>query len=233
MARKNNSPFQLLYNKPPTLLHLKSFGCLAFASTLHVHRTKFDSRARKTVFLGFRNGTKGYLLYDLHSHEFVISRNVIFYETTFPLHIPSPPQTTPPPPHIDLPEPDLEPLIPPPTTTPPLPYVSPPTNPTTNPSPPLETAPLRQSTRTSRPPSYLKDYHCNLLTNHSTTTVTSNDHLFPLYGQPLTLWTYVRLTLLFLVIGDSLPVLFITRFGELPLSTKLVICYHFTNATSS
>lgn len=100
LARKNNSPFQLLYNKPPTLLHLKSFGCLAFASTLHAHHTKFDSRARKTVFLGFRNGTKGYLLYDLHSHEFVISCNVIFYETTFPLHIPSPPQTTPPPPTL-------------------------------------------------------------------------------------------------------------------------------------
>lgn len=126
---KNKSPFQLLYNKSPTLLHLKSFGCLAFVYTLHAYRTKFDSRARKTVFLGFRNGTKGYLLYDLNSREFVISRNAIFYETAFPLHIPSPPQTTSP--HIDLLEPYPELLIPPPTTTPLLPYDSSMTEPKT------------------------------------------------------------------------------------------------------
>lgn len=53
---KNNSPFQLLYNKPYNLLHLKTFGCLLFASNLIAHRTRFDTYAKKTFFLGFQNG---------------------------------------------------------------------------------------------------------------------------------------------------------------------------------
>lgn len=83
---KNNSPFQFLYNKPPNLLDLKNFGCLLFASNLIAHRTKFDTCAQKTFFLGFQNGEKGYLLYNMHSHDFLVSRNAIFYEEVFPFH---------------------------------------------------------------------------------------------------------------------------------------------------
>ncbi|PNX74277.1 retrovirus-related Pol polyprotein from transposon TNT 1-94 [Trifolium pratense] len=78
-------PYELLYKKPPSLVHLKVFGCLSYATTLQAHRTKFDSRARKAIFLGFKDGTKGYILYDLSSHDIFVSRNVVFYETYFPL----------------------------------------------------------------------------------------------------------------------------------------------------
>lgn len=63
---------------------LKVFGSLAFASTLNVHRTKLESRARKCVFLGYKNGMKGVVLYDIHSHSILISRNVIHHEHIFP-----------------------------------------------------------------------------------------------------------------------------------------------------
>jgi len=75
----------MLYLKSPTYLDLKTFGCLSVASTPDVNRNKLDPRARKCVFIGFKNEIKGYILLDLKSREiFIISRNALFYETIFP-----------------------------------------------------------------------------------------------------------------------------------------------------
>jgi len=45
---------------------------------------KFDAKARKFVYLGIRTGVKGHLLFDLTTRELIVSRDVIFYENTFP-----------------------------------------------------------------------------------------------------------------------------------------------------
>ncbi|GJV23047.1 hypothetical protein Tco_1375742 [Tanacetum coccineum] len=42
------SPYDLVYNKPPSLKHLRSFGCLAYATILNSH-DKFGSRSEKVL----------------------------------------------------------------------------------------------------------------------------------------------------------------------------------------
>jgi len=68
---------------------VKTFVCLAYVTTLYNVITKFDNRAKKFVFLGYRQGTKGYLICDTTSQNFLVSRNVIFYfyENVFPFSV--------------------------------------------------------------------------------------------------------------------------------------------------
>nr|GMD93365.1 uncharacterized protein LOC109150247 [Ipomoea batatas] len=83
VAINQQIPYQVLLKKVPQYQHLKVFGCLAYAATLGP-KSKFDARAKKCIFLGYGNGTKGYKLYDLCSKVVFLSKDVVFYENTFP-----------------------------------------------------------------------------------------------------------------------------------------------------
>ncbi|GKD77804.1 ribonuclease H-like domain-containing protein [Tanacetum coccineum] len=67
------SPYDLVYNKPPSLKHLRSFGCLAYATILNSHE-KFGSRSEKCVLVGYSNSKKGYKLWSLDNKQIIYSR---------------------------------------------------------------------------------------------------------------------------------------------------------------
>ncbi|PKU72844.1 Retrovirus-related Pol polyprotein from transposon TNT 1-94 [Dendrobium catenatum] len=73
------TPQELWKGKPPSLTHLRVFGCLAYP---HQNKGKLEPRSIKCVFLGYPTGVKGYRLWDLSSPgvKTIISRDVIFNE---------------------------------------------------------------------------------------------------------------------------------------------------------
>ncbi|KAK2454457.1 putative mitochondrial protein [Trifolium repens] len=193
LVLKNKSPYFLLYQNEPDMLSLKVFGSLAFASTLHCHRTKLDLRARKCLFLGYKTGVKGAVLFDILNKTIFVSRDVTHHEHIFPYHstslkvpwdyntsnVPSThiPTTTDDVTLVDQsPSPlcDTLPISEPTSvpTSPILPHVTTPDSTTASPSPlqPVFTtppsdfiSPSSRPIRQRRAPLHLSDYVCNTL----------------------------------------------------------------------
>ena len=86
----NISPYEKLYGEPPTLSHLKSFGCLCFVSTLKHNRSKFHSRADISIFIGYFLSEKAYKIYNPKTNFVIFSRDVTFHEHHFPYHSTTP-----------------------------------------------------------------------------------------------------------------------------------------------
>ena len=78
------TPYEKLLGHPLAYDHLRVFGYLCFASTLHRNMTKFNPRAKACIFLGYPFGSKGYKLYDFSTKSCFISRDVVFRESFFP-----------------------------------------------------------------------------------------------------------------------------------------------------
>lgn len=78
------TPYDMLFNKPPSYNILRVFGCLCFVKNQSRMIDKFRSRTRKCIFVGYPYGKKGWRLYDLENKDFFVSRDVIFCEDKFP-----------------------------------------------------------------------------------------------------------------------------------------------------
>ena len=81
---KGSSPYQVLYGEEPQYNHLRVFGSLCYTHLRSRDKDKFGSRSRKCIFVGYPFGQKGWKVYDVDKKEFLISRDVVFYEDKFP-----------------------------------------------------------------------------------------------------------------------------------------------------
>ena len=74
----NKTPYDVLFNVPPSYDSLRVFGCLCYARNPKSMKDKFMSRSRKCIFVGYLQGKKGWKLYDLETCEYFVSRDVKF-----------------------------------------------------------------------------------------------------------------------------------------------------------
>eukprot|EP00253_Pinus_taeda_P021352 PITA_21352 len=81
-AIRNNTPYESWYGHVPSVKHLRIFGSTCYALIPKVHRNKLGARSCKCIFLGYLNTSKAYRLYDEENRKFVISRDVIFLESS-------------------------------------------------------------------------------------------------------------------------------------------------------
>jgi hypothetical protein len=67
----------------PSLQHLRVFGCDAYIHVLKENRSKLDKKDEKCIFIDYKDGVKGYNLWNLETKKIVYSRDVVFREVKY------------------------------------------------------------------------------------------------------------------------------------------------------
>jgi hypothetical protein len=79
-ALDDKTPHEVWSGKKPSLQHLRVFGCDAYVHVPKENRSKMDNKAEKCIFIGYKDGVKGYKLWSLETKKTVYSRDVVFRE---------------------------------------------------------------------------------------------------------------------------------------------------------
>ena len=91
---KNRSPTKVLPNmtpqeawtgEKPDLSHLRVFGCKALVKIPDNNRKKWDSKSKEYIFVGYCEESKGYRMLHPVTKKFTRSRDVVFFESQFPV----------------------------------------------------------------------------------------------------------------------------------------------------
>jgi hypothetical protein len=60
----DKTPHEAWTSKKPSLVHLKVFGCDAYVHVPKEKRSKLDNKVEKCIFIGYKDGVKGYKLWN-------------------------------------------------------------------------------------------------------------------------------------------------------------------------
>jgi hypothetical protein len=72
------TPQEVWTGKKPSLTHLKVFGCDAYVHVPKENMSKLDKKVEKCIFIGYKDGLKGYKLWNPETKKVVYSRDVVF-----------------------------------------------------------------------------------------------------------------------------------------------------------
>ena len=76
----DKNPQEVWTGKKPSIKHLKVFGCDAYVHVPKEKRSKLDNNTGKCIFIGYKDGMKGYKLWNPITKKTVYSRDVVFRE---------------------------------------------------------------------------------------------------------------------------------------------------------
>jgi hypothetical protein len=79
-ALDDTTPHEVWSGNKPSLQHLRVFGCDAYVHVPKENRSKLDNKAEKCIFIGYKDGVKGYKLWNPETKKIVYSRDVVFRE---------------------------------------------------------------------------------------------------------------------------------------------------------
>jgi hypothetical protein len=74
------TPQEVWNGKKPSLTHLKVFGCEAYVHVPKENMSKLDKKVEKCIFIGYKDGLKGYKIWNPKTKKVVYSRDVVFRE---------------------------------------------------------------------------------------------------------------------------------------------------------
>jgi hypothetical protein len=76
----DKTPQEVWNGKKPSLTHIKVFGCDAYIHVPKENKSKLDKKDEKCIFIGYKDGLKGYKLWNPETKKVVYSRDVVFRE---------------------------------------------------------------------------------------------------------------------------------------------------------
>jgi hypothetical protein len=76
----DKNPQEVWTGKEPSLTHLKVFGCDAYVHVPKENKSKLDKKDEKCIFIGYKDGLKGYQIWNPKTKKVVYRRDVVFRE---------------------------------------------------------------------------------------------------------------------------------------------------------